>query len=81
MWNSSIWAIDRTLLGVTTLSQSGAGSDGNEGVLSVPQSSNITGASPSDYLVSYLGHMLRGCVPSAEMQSVYSIAPADWAWV
>ena len=38
----------------------------------------MTGNSPSDYLVSYLGHSLGG-YPSAEMQSVYSIAPADWA--
>ena len=37
--------------------QSGIGSDGNEGVLRIPQSSIIT----------------------AEMQSMYSSAPADWA--
>ena len=52
MSNSSIWAIDRTLSGATTPSQSGPGSDGNEGVLCIPQSSSITGASPSDSLVS-----------------------------
>ena len=39
---SSIWPIDRTLSGVTTPSQSGPGSDGNEGILCIPQSSNIT---------------------------------------
>ena len=31
---------------------SGPGSDGNEGVLRIPKSSNITGTLPSDYLVS-----------------------------
>ena len=50
-----------TLSGATTPSQSEPGSDGNEGVLRIPHSSRITGASPSDCLVSYLGH--------AEMQS------------
>ena len=35
--------------------QSGPGSDGNEKVLRIPQSSSITGNSPSDCLVSYPG--------------------------
>ena len=38
---NSIWPIDRTLSGATTLGQSGPGSDGNEGVLCIPQSSSI----------------------------------------
>ena len=50
--------IDRALSGATILDQSGPGSDGNEGVLRIPQSSGITGASPSDCLVSYPGHSL-----------------------
>ena len=58
--------------GATTPSQSGPGSDGNKGVLRIPQSSSISGTSSSDCLVSYPGH-------SAEVQSVYSTAPADWA--
>ena len=37
---SSIWAIDRTLSGITTSGQSGPGGDGNEGVLHIPQSSS-----------------------------------------
>ena len=37
--------IDGTLTGATTLGQSGPGSNGNEGVLHIPQSS-ITGTSP-----------------------------------
>ena len=59
--------------------QSGPGSDGNEGVLRIPQSSSTAGTSPSDCLVSYPGHFLVGSYPSAEVQSVYSTAPADWA--
>ena len=56
MWNGSIWAIDRTLWATTTPGQSAPGSDGNEGVLRIPLNSSVTGALPSDYLVSYLGH-------------------------
>ena len=41
---SSIWLIDRTLLGATALGHSGHGSDGNEGVLWILQSSSISGA-------------------------------------
>ena len=64
--------IDRALSGATT--------PGNEGVLHIPQSPGITGTSPSDCLVSYPGHSLGvGAYPSAEVQSVYSTAPANWA--
>ena len=48
------------LSGATTPGQSGSGSDGNEGVPCIPKSSSITGASPSDCLVLYLGHSLGG---------------------
>ena len=41
-----------SLSGATTPGLSGPGSDGNEGVLRIP--------SPSDCLVSYLGHSLGG---------------------
>ena len=71
--------MDRALLGATTPGQSGPGSNGNEGVLCIPQSSSTAGTSPSDCLVSYPGHSLGGSYPSAEKQSVYSTAPADWA--
>ena len=59
-----------TLSSATTPGQS----DNNERVLRIPQSSCITGASPSDCLVSYLGHSLVvvGSYPSTEMQSVNS---------
>ena len=76
---SSIWPIDRTLSGVITPGQSGPGSDGDEGVLCIPQNCSITGVTSSDCLVSYTGHSLKESYPSAEMQSVYSTAPADWA--
>ena len=49
---SSIWSINGTLIGITTLGQSGPGSNGNEWVLHIPQSSK-TGASPSNGLVSH----------------------------
>ena len=76
---SSIWPIDGILSGATTRSQSEPGSDGNEGVLHISQSSSITGTSPSDFLMSYPGQSLGGGYPSVEMQSVYSTAPANWA--
>ena len=59
---SSIWTIDRTLSGATNPGQSEPGSDGNEWVLRIPQSSGITGTSASDCLLSYLGHSLVGVV-------------------
>ena len=60
MSNSSVWNIDRTLSGATTLDQSGPESNGNEGVLHIPQSSRISGAWPSDCLLP--GHLLGGGV-------------------
>ena len=45
--------------------QSGPGNEGNKGVLCIPQSSSVTGASPSDCLVSYLGHFLEESYPCA----------------
>ena len=43
MSNSSIWPIDKTLSGATTLGQSGAGSDVNEGIRLILKGSSITG--------------------------------------
>ena len=76
---SSIWHIATTLSGATTPAQSAPGSDDNEGVLRIPQNSNITATSPSDCLVSYPGHSFWGSYSSAEKQSVYSAVPTDWA--
>ena len=61
MSNNSIWPIDRTLSGATTLGQSGPGSGSNEGVLHIPKSSR-SGDSPPDYFESYPGHALGGGV-------------------
>ena len=52
--------MDTTLSGATTLGQSVPESDCNEGVLSIPQSSRITGTPPSDCLVSYISRALIG---------------------
>ena len=71
--NSFFLHIYSTLSGATTPGHSGLWSDGNIGTLPIPQSFNITGASPSDCLLSYPGHSLRQSNPSSEMQSV------DWA--
>ena len=79
MPNSSIWLIDKTHPGATTQGQNGPGSDDNEGVRHISQSSCLIGASLSDCLVSYTGHSLGKSYPSAEMQSVYSTAPDNWA--
>ena len=58
--NSLIQPIDKTLSGATTLGHSGPGSNDNEGVLCIPQNSSITGASSSDCLVLYPGHIQMG---------------------
>ena len=76
--NSSIWPIDRTLSGPTTLGLSRPRSNGNEEGLHIPQNSK-TGASPSNDFASYPGHWLGVSYPSAEMQSMYSTVPANWA--
>ena len=59
---------ERALSGTTILGKSSPGSDGNEGVLCILQISCITETSPSDCLVSYLGHSMGKSYPSAEMQ-------------
>ena len=75
---SSIWPINRILSGATTPGQSGPGSNGNKEGLCFPQSSSITGTSPSDSLVSYPGHSLGRSYTSAEVYSEYSTAPVHW---
>ena len=73
----SYWTIDRTLSGAIALGQSGSGSDGNEEVLHIPQCSR---ALESNDLILYPGHALWcGSYPFAEMQSLFSRAPTDWA--
>ena len=72
---NSIQPIDRTLSGATTPGQSGPGSNGNEGVLHIPQSSSIAGTSPSDCLVSYPGHSLGGILTPLQRSSRCILQP------
>ena len=55
MSNSSIWLTDGNLSYATTPGQSGPESNGNEGVLHLPQIFKA-GALPSDSLMSYPRH-------------------------
>ena len=57
---SSILPIESTLSGATTPGQSWPDSDISKGVLHIPQSSSITGISPSDCIMSYTGHSSGG---------------------
>ena len=71
MSKSSIWLIDRSLSGATTPGQSGPGSNSNEGILCISESSSFTGATQSDCLVSYTRHSLgRGCLPPLQRCSI-----------
>ena len=79
MSNSSIWPKDTTLSSATTPGLSLPGGNGNEGVLHIPQSSSITGTSPSNCYVPYAGYSLGRSYSSAEVQLVYSAAPANLA--
>ena len=74
-----ILMIKRTLSSCYHSGQSRPRSDGNEGVICIRQGFRFTGASPSDCLVPYLGHLLEESYPSVEKLSVYSTAPTDWA--
>ena len=58
---TSIWCIDRTLSGATTPGQSVPGSNGNEGMFCIHQSSSITETSPSKYTVHSLEKILLLC--------------------
>ena len=64
------WA---TLTGTTAPDQSGSGSNGNEGILHIPQSSRIE-TSKSDIRLC-----VGGFYPSAEMELAYFTASANWA--
>ena len=73
---SSIWPIDRTLSGTTTPRQSGLRSDGNEGVLCIPQGSGITGTSPSYCLFSYSGLSLARDLTLLQSSSRCNLQPS-----
>ena len=63
-----IFTIDVTLTGTTSPGERRPGSK-----------KTWIGASLSDGLLSYLGHLLGvASYPSADMQSAYSSVPADW---
>ena len=68
-----------TLSGATTLGQSGPGSNGNEGVLHIPQSSSNTGTSTLFSVISRTLVGGRGSYPPAEVQSVCSTVPTNLA--
>ena len=72
--------MDRTLSGATTQGQSESGSDGNKGVLRIPQSSRITGASASDYLVSNPGHSFEGVLPLCRDAVGVFYSPSQLGW-
>ena len=80
---SSIQPKDRALSGAIIPGQSEPGSNDNEEVvLCIPQSSSITGASSSDHLVSYPGHLSgRSLTPHPPCRGTVGVfySPADWA--
>ena len=78
MSNNTIWIIDKTLSSASILGQSRLGSDGNDGLLCISQSSSVTGTLSSDCLMLYQEHSLGESYFSTKMQSVYSAAPAEW---
>ena len=63
------------LSGATTPDQSGPGSNRNEGVPRVPQSSSIAGTSPSDCLLSYPGYSWGGGLTPLQMCSQCILQP------
>ena len=76
---SSIWPIDRLYQVLPHRARVDLGAMVNKGRSAFPKAPVLLEASPSDCLVSYPGHSLERFYPSAEMQSVYFTAPADWA--
>ena len=59
--------IQLSIIDATTPGQSESGSDGNEKVFHITQSSSITEASLSGCFVSYTGNSLGESYPSAEI--------------
>ena len=75
MSNSSIWPIERILLGFTNSGQSGPGGDSNEGILRIPLKLKDWNLTIRLFNV-ISGYQLKESYPSSEMQSVYSTDPA-----
>ena len=74
---NSIWPIDRTLSAATIPDQREPGSDGNEEVLRIPQSSDSAKTSLLDCLVPYQDTRSERSYPSTEKQLVHYTAQAD----
>ena len=72
MLKSSICLIDRTFSRATTLNPSGLGSDINEGILRITQSSSITGALRSDCLMQ----IQDTCILSSQLTKPNTIEEA-----
>ena len=73
---------DRNVSGVTTTGQSGPGSDGSDGVLCIPQSSSITGTSPSDFFSVICRTLVGSVTPWREAVGVfYSHPHTNWTRV
>ena len=79
MSNNSIWYIGKTLSGVTSPDQSWAGSNGNEWVLKILQMDTKNSHHRIVYCHIQDARCEKWSYPSAEMQSVHSLASADWA--
>ena len=77
MSNCPILPIDKTLSGATTLGRVWPGSDGNERVLRIPQISGKTLLESHHHIILFHNQVSRweGVLPSANMKSVFSIAP------
>ena len=65
-----LYLTHRALSGAPIPGQSQPGNDDNRWVLHIPQSVSITGASPSDCLVSYSGHSFGESHPLVKIQCV-----------
>ena len=73
---SSIWPIDRTLSSATTSSQCGPGSNGNEGILCVPQSSSIVLFNTIRSNITHLfacRQMVPNIVPYHSLSQLYAL--------
>ena len=67
--SSNVKKLYLSLSDATIPGQSGTGSDSNKGIPQIPQSSSITGCSPSDCVASYQGHSLVGVLPLLQRRS------------
>ena len=74
----TIWPIDRTQSGVTTLGQSGPESNGSEKVHYIPQIPTDWSLAIRWFNVTFRTLVGGSFTPSVEIQSVYSTAPAEW---